>query len=124
LILVVDDEPDLLDLTSSFLDELGFDCVLARSGADGITLLKAHAVAAIVTDVNMPGMSGLDLLRAVRQLSAIPVVVVTADASVTGARVAALGGSALIAKPFFLASLGKFLLDVCGDVPTPAASAK
>lgn len=63
LILLVDDDADLLETTSALLED-DFQIVTATSGEDALRLFAVHDVDVICTDYSMPGMNGIELLRA------------------------------------------------------------
>jgi putative nucleotidyltransferase with HDIG domain len=68
-VLVVDDEPAACKLLAILLSEADFDCVTASSGREALRLLESGSRDAIVCDLNMPGMSGMELLVEVRRRS-------------------------------------------------------
>ena len=79
-LLLVDDEPGVLYTLKELLEERGHATVLARSGAEALT--KADGVDAVVTDLSMPGMDGLALLRALHERDeALPIILLTAHGS-------------------------------------------
>ncbi len=111
-ILVADDDPDIRSELASVLSEDGFLVVEAADGNELLDLV-VHAVAdpsarpffdAIVTDVMMPGFSGLDVLTAMRSRTArVPVLVITAFGDERTIRIAeSLGAVAVFRKPFDL----------------------
>ncbi len=67
-VLVVDDEPMIVSLLSTILREKGWDVTEARSGTEGIDLLERARFDVILTDLVMPGASGIDLLRAAKEI--------------------------------------------------------
>jgi two-component system response regulator AtoC len=67
-VLVVDDEPMIVSLLSTILREQGWDVTEAGSGTDGIDQLDRGRFDVIVTDLVMPGASGMDLLRAAKEI--------------------------------------------------------
>jgi DNA-binding NtrC family response regulator len=67
-VLVVDDEPMIVSLLSTILREKGWDVTEARSGTDGIDQLDRVRFDVILTDLVMPGDSGIDLLRAAKEI--------------------------------------------------------
>jgi two-component system response regulator GlrR len=107
VILVVDDEPDMLDNVARLLRRGAYRCVTATSGLQALATLAEERPDLILTDLRMPGMDGLALLRAAKRLApATPVVIVTAFASDSAAREATeAGAAAFLAKPFSGAEL-------------------
>ena len=101
-ILVVDDSPDTLELIQRNLALQGYVVHTASSAADALALLGATAVDLVVTDVRMPGLSGIDLIREVRMRHpGIELIVITGYATIEGAVEALqLGAWDYLAKPF------------------------
>lgn len=82
-VLVVDDDEMLLGALAQWLTLSGFKTLTAANADAGVTLLKAHPVDAVLTDVRMPGRSGMDLLRTLRDSSPdLPVVLLTGHGDV------------------------------------------
>jgi two-component system, sensor histidine kinase and response regulator len=65
-ILIVDDEPDLLDITASYLEMEGYTALTALNGPAALEILKTTTPDMIISDITMPGMSGFDLFEKVR----------------------------------------------------------
>ena len=65
-VLVIDDEPDMVDLLRQILAEAGFDVICALNGGDGLMLEDFEQPDLILLDLTMPGLSGFDVLRRVR----------------------------------------------------------
>ncbi len=114
LVLVVDDEPDISELfRQQFRRDLRqgrFAMDFATSGPQALGLIAAaegRDIILLLSDVNMPGMSGFDLLARARALRPdVPVVLITAyDDAATRARAKAGGAAELIAKPIDFALL-------------------
>jgi DNA-binding NtrC family response regulator len=106
-ILIVDDDPGQRSLLDSFLRGQGFETVLADSGQRALELLRAEQFALMISDVRMPGLTGLETLRRARQENAVlPVLLVTAYADIREA-VGAMRDGALnyLAKPIDLDEL-------------------
>ena len=106
-ILIVDDDPGQRSLLDSFLRGQGFETVLADSGKRALELLPAGKFSMMISDVRMPGLSGLETLRCVRpQFPSLPVLLVTAYADIRDA-VEAMRDGALnyLAKPIDLDEL-------------------
>ena len=109
-ILVVDDFSTMRRIIKNLLKELGFTNIEeADDGQTALPLLKQGNFDFLVTDWNMPGMSGIDLLRAVRadpKLAGLPVLMVTAEAKREQIVLAAQEGvNGYIVKPFNGATL-------------------
>jgi len=106
-VLIVDDESTPREAGRAVLRQvLGCDVLTAESGEQGLEAAATHPVDALVVDVRLPDMSGLDLLRELRGRGiAAPAVVITAYCAVFDAREAVeraqeLGISAFFTKPF------------------------
>lgn len=80
-VLVVDDDEDQLLLCGLFMRRAGYTVLSASSGMEALQILSQVSVSAVVSDVNMPGMSGFELLRALRSdpnLELVPVIMQSA----------------------------------------------
>jgi putative nucleotidyltransferase with HDIG domain len=66
-ILIVDDEPSITKLLAQMLQHQGYNCLECQSGQDALHLMNTQAFDAVLCDIRMPGISGLDVLRAVRK---------------------------------------------------------
>ena len=109
-ILIVDDFSTMRRIIKNLLRELGFNnTVEADDGLTALPILQAGGIDFLVTDWNMPGMQGIDLLKAVRadpKLSSIPVLMVTAETKREQIMVAAQAGvNGYVVKPFTAATL-------------------
>jgi two-component system chemotaxis response regulator CheY len=103
--LVVDDFSTMRRIVKNFLNDLGYnDITEADDGNTALPILKQGNIDFLVTDWNMPGMPGLDLLKAVRadpQLAKLPVLLVTAEAKREQIVEAAQAGvNGYVVKPF------------------------
>ena len=106
-ILVVEDEPKLRRLVELQLADDGFDVHSAPDAEAGLKLVNENQFDLVITDLKLPGMSGLDFLQAVKRADAqVPVVIMTAFGSVESAVDAMkAGASDYLLKPFSLAEL-------------------
>ncbi len=107
IILVVDDDLPILALMRTLLREFGFEAVTAESGEQAIAEARAHRPAAVLIDRNMPGMSGDELIRALRSepgLDGLPILIISGQA-VSPAELATLGADGAILKPFDITQL-------------------
>jgi two-component system, NtrC family, response regulator PilR len=101
-ILIVDDEEVLRDVLDAVLRREGFDIVSAASGEEALSKLDGEEIDLVILDVMLPGISGIDTLRAIRISNpALPVIVITAFSSIDGAIEAMKQGAFhYIPKPF------------------------
>ncbi len=101
-ILVVDDDADMREWVKDDLEHEGFVVETAPGGRAGVERVKAGGIDIVVTDVKMPDLDGLDLLREVREVDPTPfVIVVTGFGSIdTAIRAVKLGAYDYITKPF------------------------
>jgi two-component system, chemotaxis family, chemotaxis protein CheY len=124
-ILIVDDSPTIRRMVKASLAALDATFIEAISGLDAIETLAVRPVDAIVLDLNMPDMHGLDVLRFVRSHSRynrVPVLVLTTrgDAESRDAAAAA-GASAYMTKPFVPSALAATVKDLFVDVNARSA---
>ena len=78
-VLIVDDDPGQRSLLDSFLRGQGFDTVTVASGEAALETLRAGGISMMISDVRMPGLSGLETLRRARKEHAVlPILLVTA----------------------------------------------
>jgi DNA-binding NtrC family response regulator len=121
-ILIVDDDAGQRSLLDSFLRSQGFETVVASSGEQALSLLRADTFSMMISDVRMPGFSGLETLRQARQEHLVlPVLLVTAYAEIREA-VGAMRDGALnyLAKPIDLDELLATVQQATGLAsPTP-----
>ena len=102
-ILVVDDEPKILEAVASFLKSRGFSVYTAENGAQALELFARMNVALVVLDLMMPGMPGEEVCRVIRKKSRVPIVMLTAKAQENDQLEGlGLGADDYITKPFSL----------------------
>src|SRR5215207_6564856 len=77
-VLVVDDDPTVSDVVRRYLERAGFAVTLAADGPAALAAAERHAPDLVVLDLMLPGMSGLDVCRRLRERSNVPVVMLTA----------------------------------------------
>ena len=77
-LLVIDDDVKLCRLLSDYLNPLGYDVASVHNGPDGLERAATGEFAAVLLDVMLPGMNGLDLLRELRKRCNVPVLMLTA----------------------------------------------
>ena len=129
-ILVVDDFSTMRRIVRNLLVELGFSNPLIQEADDGnnaLTMLKSQPFDMVVTDWNMPNMTGIDLLRAIRaepSLKGLPVLMVTAENNRDQIIAAAQAGvNGYIVKPFNAVTLKEKLTKIFERIAAAGASA-
>src|SRR5215467_996696 len=115
-ILIVDDDAGQRSLLDSFLRSQGFETVPVGSGEQALERLRAEDFSIMISDVRMPGMSGLETLRRARKENAVlPVLLVTAYADIREAVGAMRDGAVnYLAKPIDLDELLAIVQQVAG----------
>lgn len=107
-ILIVEDNESLREMFQQTLSARGFEVIVASTGAEALALSMGDAIDAVLTDLELPAVSGLDLCRAFAKKEAatgriIPVWVMTGSDEPSVARQAlAAGASGVLRKPFSL----------------------
>jgi two-component system, OmpR family, phosphate regulon response regulator PhoB len=100
-ILVVDDEPRIADICRDYLERAGFTVVTAANGADALTLARTKQPDLVVLDLGLPKMDGLDVTRALRKQSNVPIIMLTARVDESDKLVGLeLGADDYLTKPF------------------------
>jgi two-component system KDP operon response regulator KdpE len=107
LLLVVDDEAGILRLMKLELTAQGFRVITASDGEQAVKQAEDHRPDAVLLDVMMPGLSGLEVMRRLRERSNLPIILVTAkDKDTDKVRGLELGADDYIVKPFNPDELG------------------
>lgn len=127
-ICVIDDEVAVLDATAAGLREAGYAVFAAPGAAAGLDVIQRSGADAIVTDMNMPGTSGAQLIAEARaSWPQMPIIAVsgshTADGQSMLDMARALGADALLPKPFRVAQLKAVLEDVLSQRQTAGGGA-
>lgn len=106
VILVVDDEEDLRETLAEFLTEQGYSVLTAPDGLAAKKILITQKIDLVLTDIRMPNMNGVDLLKFSKALPDAPkVIVITGFSDYSREQVESLGASAFLNKPFDLDKL-------------------
>jgi len=110
-VLIVDDEPDSVDLLREFLAGKGYEVLTASNGEEALQKVKEERPHLILLDIRMPGMNGLEVLRQVREIDKeVGVIMVTAvNEDETGRQALELGAFDYITKPLDLKYLERSL---------------
>ncbi|MFI6325701.1 response regulator transcription factor [Nonomuraea sp. NPDC050556] len=124
-LLIVEDDPNILDLLSASLKFAGFDVTTAKSGVDAVGAVQRHRPDLVVLDVMLPDMDGFEVVRRLRGGGSVtPVVFLTArDGTEDKIRGLTIGGDDYVTKPFSLeevvARIRAVLRRTAGDPQTP-----
>ncbi len=113
-ILIVDDEAAIRDILFSVLQSEGYNVHTARNGEEGLALFLRHPMDMVITDLKMPGMSGLDFLAKILEIAPLTLaIVITGYGSIPDAVTAIkLGAIDFIEKPFALENIPKKIQEV------------
>jgi len=101
-ILIVDDEPSVRQLLVDILSQEGFQCITAEHGNDALEQLKHQSVPVIISDIRMPGLDGIGLLKAVKKRMPFTEVIMATAVSETVKAIEAMkiGAYDYLLKPF------------------------
>jgi two-component system KDP operon response regulator KdpE len=102
IILVVDDDLPILMLMRSLLREFGFEAVTAESGSEALTAARKVRPSVVLVDKNMPGMTGDQVIRELRNepgFDDVPILILSGD-PVSKADLAELRADGAVMKPF------------------------
>jgi two-component system, OmpR family, alkaline phosphatase synthesis response regulator PhoP len=100
-IFVVDDEPQILKVLTVFMENAGFDVVVSMDGRTAFSTFQKEHPDFVVLDLNLPGMDGLEVCRAIRKESAVPILMLTARSEEADKLIGLeIGADDYIVKPF------------------------
>src|SRR4051812_5175288 len=101
-VLLIDDDPSLLDVLSLPFEDAGYRVVVARDGVMGLAAIRERCPDVVISDVNMPGIDGFSLCRKLRQeKNYVPLLLLTSrDDEIDEALGLELGADDYVAKPF------------------------
>jgi two-component system alkaline phosphatase synthesis response regulator PhoP len=124
LILVVDDEPKIVRLARDYLEQSSFRVMPVYDGPSALAAARQEKPDLIVLDLNIPGMDGIDVARALRRESNVPIIMLTARADEMDRLIGLeVGADDYIVKPFspreLVARVRAVLRRTQGEVQTP-----
>jgi signal transduction histidine kinase/DNA-binding response OmpR family regulator len=110
-VLVVDDEPSVADVCREFLSDEGYDVTVAASGEEALRLIPILTPDVILTDINLPGVSGLEVMRHARSADPDACIIVVTGYASTASAIDALrqGAYEYVTKPFDLMAVQKIV---------------
>jgi DNA-binding response OmpR family regulator len=99
--LIVDDEEKIVEILSRYLQDEGFAVTVGCDGAEALKLALAEAYDVILLDLNLPTLSGIEVFKAIRKVSDVPILMVTSrDDAVDRVVGLELGADDYVSKPF------------------------
>jgi two-component system alkaline phosphatase synthesis response regulator PhoP len=123
-ILVVDDEPKIVQIARDYLEHAGFSVLAASEGKSALDMARSAKPDLVILDLGLPGLDGLDVTRALRKNSSMPIIMLTARGEETDKLVGLeLGADDYITKPFSPKELVARVRAVLRRVDASAASA-
>ena len=100
-ILIVDDNEQIVSILAQYIQAEGWPHLAARSGEDALSLFDAAAPSVILLDIMLPGLDGLEVCRRIRQVSGVPIIMITArDEDADRILGLDIGADDYIVKPF------------------------
>ena len=100
-VLVVDDEPRIVELARDYLEHAGFAVITATDGPSALTAVRVRKPDVLVLDLGLPGMDGLDVARSIRRDSTLPIIMLTArDDELDRVLGLEIGADDYVTKPF------------------------
>jgi two-component system chemotaxis response regulator CheY len=116
-ILAVDDSRTMRDMVEYTLTGAGYDVTLANDGAIAVDILKDGQFDLIITDINMPNMNGIELVKIIRESGAnqsVPILILTTEASDSQKQAGkSAGATGWLVKPFVPEKLLQVVKKVC-----------
>ena len=124
-ILVVDDEPPIVDVLSYNLKQAGYEVIIARDGEQAVAAARRDRPDLIILDLMLPKIDGLEVFRLVRRESETPVIMLTArDSEIDRVVGLELGADDYVVKPFSVRELMVRVKNVLRrSIPRPVAAA-
>ncbi|MEO3939765.1 response regulator [Paenarthrobacter nicotinovorans] len=117
---VIEDDPDIALLITTIIESMGYTVRTAQTGPAGIHAVRAVQPAVITTDLGLPEMNGLEVIKAIRERSHAPILVISANHDPdTVEHALAAGANGFLPKPFRPGALRDHLKELQND---PAAT--
>ncbi|MDX9992392.1 MAG: response regulator transcription factor [Anaerolineales bacterium] len=105
-ILVIDDEKSLRDFVRINLEVRGYNVTVAANGADGLAIFQSQHIDLVILDIMMPNINGLETTRRIRQISIVPIIILTALGEESDkVKAFDLGADDYLGKPFGIGEL-------------------
>jgi DNA-binding NtrC family response regulator len=113
-IFIVDDDAEMTSLLKDYLKEDGYEVYSAENGSEALILASKNAFDLIITDIRMPGLTGMDILPGLRKLRpGVPIIAITAFGSLEMYHKSlGRGATAYLEKPICLNQLGRLIQEL------------
>ena len=122
-ILVVDDEPKIVQLARDYLEHAGFAVSSAADGKSALAILRSARPDLSVLDLSLPQLDGLDVTRSIRKESNVPIIMLTARSEESDKLIGLeLGADDYITKPFIRKSWSRAFAACCAASSTSTAA--
>lgn len=100
-ILIVDDEPNIVELVKFNLENAGYETLTAYNGLEGLEIIKKEKVDLVILDIMLPGLDGIEVCRRIREESNLPILMLSArDSEMDRILGLELGADDYLTKPF------------------------
>lgn len=99
-VLIIDNDEGVVQAIATRLNSLGYLCIVARTGEQGVAAFNAGPIDLVITDLNMPVLDGVGLIRKIRDISEVPVIVVTGYRKNFHDQINAFDNVTVLEKPF------------------------
>lgn len=106
LLLIVEDDKQIRNFINFSLTSQGYECIEASTGKEAINIIATHNLSAIILDLGLPDMSGMEIIRKVRGFADIPIIIVSAhDQDHDKVEALDAGADDYLTKPFSIKEL-------------------
>lgn len=99
-ILIIDNDEGVVAAITARLESMGYQCVTAGTGAQGIAAFRDQDIDLVITDLNMPAGDGVTLARTLREKSDVPIIIVTGFHDEYRSELCSIPSVTLMEKPF------------------------
>lgn len=107
-ILVVEDQKEISEIVSKYLEQEGYGYFLAKDGFEALHIFNNHTIHLVLLDIMMPGIDGFEVLKEIRKISDVPVIMLTArQEEIDRLKGFDLGADDYVLKPFSVKELMK-----------------
>ena len=101
-ILLVDDEPEIQQILEEELSDCGYKVLTAVDGQKALEIFNSHEISFVISDVRMPNMDGIELLKSIRKTKQTPFLFVSAYGDISLSEARSLGALDIVNKPYLI----------------------